>query len=444
MNMLITDCGAKEEYFDNSKFIQKAIDDVSNSGGGKVIVPKGRFLTGTIFLKDNVELYLEEDSILQAGNDLSLFSLDKNVGKENLDIPSYQNCDYDGKPKLFFIYANHVKNIKITGKGAIDGNESMFYGYQDQYFIDGAFYPRMPLLYLENVQNLEIKDVILTKSAFWTVHMVGCRYVLIEGIKIRNNLKLANCDGIDPDHCQNVEIRNCDIQCADDAIVFKNTFANRQYGDLEKVHVANCNLMTTSGAIKFGTESFGRFHDIHVENTAIHDSNRGITIQLRDEGSIDHCLFENLTISTRAFAKPYYWGYGEPIYITALKRTEDTKLGTVSNLTFRNIMIDSENGIFIHGENIDSIHDILFETMSINIHKKSKWKIDKKDLRPYDKLPFIEDKKVDIIYVNNANNIEFKGFMYMVSPEYIENVEGFKILNTKNIILNNQNFNDCL
>ncbi len=440
MNMLITDCGANEKCLDNAEYIQKAIDIVFENGGGKVIIPKGLFLSSTILLKDNVELEIEKDGILKACDDISSFSIDKKKEDGTLDIPSYQNCDYDGKPKLYFITAIHSKNIKISGEGIIDGNESIFYGYQDRYFIDGKFYPRMPLLFLEDIQNLSIIGVTLQHSAFWTVHMVGCTYVLIESIKIDNNLKLANCDGIDPDHCQNVEINNCKIKCADDAIVFKNTFANQKYGDLEKIHVSNCDLMTTSGAIKFGTESFGRFHDIHIENISIHDSNRGITIQLRDEGSIDHCLFENMRISTRAFAKPYYWGYGEPICITALNRDEKTKIESVSNITFRNVMIDSENGIFIYGEE-NSIHDITFENMSLNLHKKSKWDIDKKDLRPHDVLPFIEDEKVHIIQVSNSNNIEFNNFMCMMDSSYQEKVEDLKIENSTNIVLNNEKIN---
>lgn len=441
MNMLITDCGASDKCLDNAKFIQKAIDIVFENGGGKVIVPRGVFLSSTILLKDNIELEIQKDAVLKACDEISSFSIDKKKEEGELDIPSYQNCDYDGKPKLYFICAFHSKNIKISGEGIIDGNEQIFYGYQDRYFIDGKFYPRMPLLFLEDIQNLIISNIKLQKSAFWTVHMVGCRYVLIDNVKIENNLKLANCDGIDPDHCQNVEIRNCKIKCADDAIVFKNTFSNQKYGDLEKIHVCNCDLMTTSGAIKFGTESFGRFHDIHIENISIHDSNRGITIQLRDEGSIDHCLFENMRISTRAFAKPYYWGYGEPICITALKRDESTNLKTVSDLTFRNVMIDSENGIFIYGEE-NSISNITFENISLNLHKKSKWNIDKKDLRPYDVLPFIEDDKIHVIQVYSSKNVEFNNFMYMIDASYQNSVEDFKVEKSSNIILNNNRIDD--
>lgn len=418
MDRVIVDCGANSKCTDNSKAIQMTVDEVFSSGGGKVVVPQGVFRSGTIVLKDNVELYLEEGAVLKATDDLSLLSLSEEKREDGLSVPSYQNCDYDGKPKLFFLYCHTAKNVRITGKGTIDGNEEIFFGYQDRYFIDGAFYPRMPLLYLEDVFNLTIEGVTLSHSAFWTVHMVGCRYVFIDHVRIRNNLKLANCDGIDPDHCQNVEIKDCDIECADDAIVFKNTLANQKYGNLEKIHVSGCTLKSTSAAIKFGTESYGRFHDIHVEKCRIYDTNRGISFQLRDKGEIDHCLFENLSISTRCFAKPYYWGYGEPICITALPRTEDNGISSVHDISFRNIMIDSENGIMIYGEKKGMIHDVSFENVSMNLHRKSKWPIDKKDLRPYDRMPFIEGCKPDVVFVRGALNVIFTNFMDMVAYDY--------------------------
>lgn len=428
--------GLDENCLDNASVIQNAIDKVSESGGGKVILKEGSYRCGTILLKDNVELHLEKGCRLIAGDDFSLFSLDGKQAKTGLEVPSFQNCDYDGKPKMYFLCGFHLHDVKITGEGTIDGNEELFYGYQDRYFIDGCFYPRMPLIYFEDVDNLALSNVCLTRSAFWTVHLVGCRYVFIDSIKIRNNLKLANCDGIDPDHCQNVEIKNCDIECADDGIVFKNTKANCYYGDLEKVHVRHCHIKSTSGAIKFGSESFGRFHDIHVEDVAIVSSNRGISFQLRDDGEIDHCLFENIQISTRAFAKPYYWGYGEPIYITALKRNQDVKHQMISDIVFQNIMIDTENGIFVYGEDELAIQNVQFRNLSLFLHKKSKWEIDKKDLRPYDACPFLEEKKPNVLYLKGCSHLEFSNFLYDVEESYQSNVDGIYQENCNDVLMN--------
>lgn len=409
-------CVLKEGIADNSPIIQKAIDELASAGGGRVCLPSGTYSSGTIVLKDNIELFLEKGCVLKAGDDFSLFSKERML--KSLDVPSFLNCDYDGKPKMFFLYAMHAKNIRISGDGVIDGNEEIFYGKQNRYLIDGLFYPRMPLIFMEDVENLVIENVLLRRSAFWTVHLVGCRYVFIDHVSIRNNMRLANCDGIDPDHCQNVEIKDCSIQCADDAIVFKNTSANRKYGDLGKVHVSHCDLMSTSGAIKFGSESCGRFHDIHVENINIHDSNRGISFQLRDDGEIDHCLFENIRISTRAFAKPYYWGYGEPVSITALRRSGEVTKQKISDITFSNLMMDCENGIVVYGEIPDAIENIRFSNVSLFLHRKSKWTIDKKDLRPCEGMMFIEDSKPNVLYLAGCRKISLSNFMYSVDDEY--------------------------
>lgn len=409
-------CELDESRADNSLIIQKAIDELATKGGGRVFLPSGTYSSGTIVLKDNIELFLEKGCILKAGDDFSLFSWDR-ISK-GLDVPSFENCDYDGKPKMFFLYAMHARNIRISGEGVIDGNEEIFYGKQDRYFIDGLFYPRMPLIFMEDVENLTIENVVLRRSAFWTVHLVGCRFVFIDHVSIRNNMRLANCDGIDPDHCQNVEIKDCSIECADDAIVFKNTSANRKYGDLEKIHVSHCDLMSTSGAIKFGSESCGRFHDIHVENVNIRSSNRGISFQLRDDGEIDHCLFENIRISTRAFAKPYYWGYGEPIAITALRRNGEVSRQKISDITFSNLMMDCENGIVLYGEIPDSIENIRFSNVSLFLHQKSKWTIDKKDLRPCEGNMFLDDSKPNVLYLKGCRTIGFSNFMYSVEEDY--------------------------
>ncbi|MCR5556196.1 MAG: hypothetical protein K6F75_01370 [Butyrivibrio sp.] len=121
-----------------------------------------------------------------------------------------------------------------NGGGTIDGTEEIYYGNVTRYHIEGAYYPRTPLLFIENVEHFTITNVTLTHSAFWTLHMVGCRDVLVDSVRILNNLKMANCDGIDPDHCQNVRINNCYIESADDCIVFKTSEAYEGYGPVDR------------------------------------------------------------------------------------------------------------------------------------------------------------------------------------------------------------------
>lgn len=365
--------------------IQAAIDACGAAGGGRVLFPGGRtYRTGVLVLCSRLELHLEMGAVLKASDDLSDYLLSNAAAgsPELRGIPSYVNCEYTGAPNHYFLYARGCRDLAITGFGVIDGNEEIFYGEVTDKFIDGAFYPRAPMLFLEDVERLTLRDVTLRRSAFWTVHMVGCRDVLIDGIRIYNNLRLANCDGIDPDHCQNVRIANCHIQCADDCIVFKNTSAAMDYGPCENITVSNCTLISTSAAIKFGSESEDLFRNILVENCAISRTNRGISLQLRDKGSIENVSFQNLTISTRQFQPGIYWGASEPIAVTVVRRKEDTSVGTVRNLSFRNVFCDSENGILLYAETPGAICDVSLSNVTLELRQKTRYPKGTHDLRP--------------------------------------------------------------
>lgn len=376
----------------DTKAIQAAIDACHAAGGGRVVVPEGRvYRSGTLILRSNVELHLEHAAVIRASNDLNDLNglgLMKEIPK-GLAVPSFDSCEYDGNPFLYFIYAKDAENVAITGTGSIDGNEEIFHGKVTPYHIEGSFYPRCPLLCLINVEKLTIRDVTLTNSAYWTTHMVGCRDVLIDGIRILNSVIMTNCDGIDPDHCQNVRIANCYIRGADDGIVFKNTEANTQYGPCENILVTGCSIVSTSAAFKFGTETVSEFSNITVENCNIMSgTNRGISLQLRDGGNIFDVTFENININTTLTRKPYWWGDAEPIAVTAVKRHANSPVGTIRNVQFRNINCHGENGILICGDTDENgmgtgnIDGLLFDNIHVTLEKHSDEPWATYDLRP--------------------------------------------------------------
>ena len=365
--------------------IQAAIEACRAAGGGRVILPGGRtYRCGALTLCSNLELHLQMGAVLKGSDDLRdyLLSGSKDLSIPDSSVPSYENCEYNGAPAYYFLYGKDCRNIAITGFGSIDGNEEIFYGEVTKWHIEGRFYPRAPMLFLENVSELTLRDVTFTRSAFWTVHLVGCQDVLIDGIRILNSLRMANCDGIDPDHCRNVRIANCHIQCADDCIVFKNTAAAMQYGPCENITVTNCTLISTSAAIKFGSESEALFRNILVENCVISRSNRGISLQLRDKGSIENVAFHNLAIETRLFKREMFWGQAEPIAITVLPRKTGTAVGTVRNVRFRDIFCTGENGILLYGDKPGSISGITFENVRLELVQRTNHEKGFHDLRP--------------------------------------------------------------
>ncbi|MDY6306366.1 MAG: glycosyl hydrolase family 28 protein [Oribacterium sp.] len=389
----VLDYGAKGDGITlDTQAIQKAIDDCAESGGGQVLLPGGRvYRAGTIILRSHVDFHIESGAILKASDEIGDFNglhLMAEIPK-GMRVPSYSACDYDGNPSLYFVYAKDAEDISLSGQGTIDGNESIFYGEVTETHIDGSFYPRAPLVFLENITHLSVNSLTLCGSAFWTLHMVGCRDVLVDGIRVLNNLRLANCDSIDPDHCQNVRIANCYLQSADDGIVFKNTAANRKYGACENIVVTNCTILTTSAAFKFGSESEDLFRDIIVSNCQVMThSNRGISLQLRDQGSIENVLFENMIIHSEVKRKPFFWGDGEPIAITANRRTKDGGIGHIRHVTFRNILCEGENGIFLYGDTDEegkakgNISDITFDHVQVLLIRTGSEPWDTYDIRP--------------------------------------------------------------
>ena len=405
--------------------IQAAVDACAAAGGGKVVLPGGHtYRSGALVLRSNMEFHLETGAVLKGSDCLEDYLLFQNrEGSPELrGVPSYVNCEYTGAPNHYFIYAKDCENLSITGFGTIDGNEEIFYGTVTEFHIDGAFYPRAPLLFLENICNLSIEQVTLARSAFWTVHMVGCRDVLIQGIRIHNNLRLANCDGIDPDHCQNVRISNCQIECADDCIVFKNTAAAMQYGPCENITVTNCTLSSSSAAFKFGTESEALFRNILVSNCLVSRASRGISLQLRDKGSIENVMFHNIYISTRLFHQNFFWGNAEPIAITVCRRKDDTKVGTVRRVHFSNIFCDSENGVLLYGEKPGDISDITFDHLSLHLRRTTDYELGHCDLRPG--IVTCSEKGLYYVRTHNADRIEFRNCSYSADPEMTSNLTG--------------------
>ena len=180
----ITEYGAVADGVTNcAAAIQAAVDAAAQAGGGRVMVPAGRFLSGSVMLRSHVELHLCSGAVLQSS-----------LRPE--DIRPFRHADaddaMDGWNGGFFLGACGGQDITISGSGVIDGQgrRVFFDRNEDNGFGEcpkaaAAFRPRMILL--EDITDLTIRDVTLRDAAFWTLHMAGCRRVRIRDIRILND-----------------------------------------------------------------------------------------------------------------------------------------------------------------------------------------------------------------------------------------------------------------
>ncbi len=258
----------------NTARIQKLIDECSAAGGGTVSFPAGRYLTGTIQIKDGVTLRVEEGATILGSPSV--------VDYRNLD----PFIDGSGNPMGHaLIVAVDASNVGIEGNGTVDGQSPKLKARQTRYTM------RPFLLRWVRCKNVTVRDVRLTNPGAWTLNFYHTEDALVEGVNIRSRgLKMHNNDGINIDSSEGVRVRNCDVDSGDDALVIKATSAANPSRDIE---VANCKLSTRTNAIKLGTESIGGFSDIRISNCEVNNTRMaGIALYAVDGGDL-----RNVTIS---------------------------------------------------------------------------------------------------------------------------------------------------
>jgi polygalacturonase len=345
---------------DDAPSIQDAIDRCHAAGGGRVVLPAGAvFTSGPLRLRSGVELHLAKTALLRV-------NLDRSV--------------WPAKGRSYLVSAEDAENIAITGPGTIDGQgRQLMAKLGDHIHKPGPWRPG--IVGLLRCRQVRMQDLVIRDGPHWTVHFIGCDGVLAERLTIRNDRRIPNCDGIDPDHCRNVVIRNCDIEAGDDCIVIKNTRPYADLGPTENIRVENCDLKSTSAALKIGTESVSDFRNIVFDRCRIRDSSRGLVIQLRDEGTVENVVFSNMTVETRLFYEAW-WGRAEPIHVSAFARKADGKLGQIRNVRFENIEARSENGVYLSGCDGSRPEGIAFDRVRVRIDKWTDWPGGQHDRRP--------------------------------------------------------------
>ncbi|TKG89206.1 glycoside hydrolase family 28 protein [Puteibacter caeruleilacunae] len=299
----------------NSKAFQAAIDNMSKKGGGIVNVPSGKYLLGTILLKDNVTLNIEEGAEIIGSNHLEdYFNIDPFVDAVG---QKRGNC---------LIGAKGARNIAITGKGWINGRgERMIYKEK------GGRSKRPFMIRIVNCNGVKVSGIKLRNSAAWNIHLYKSKQIEISGVRILSQSE-GNGDGIDIDSSEGVYIHDCDINAHDDAICFKSTSPV----PCRDNKVENCRLSSRWGAIKFGTESMGNFENIEVANCYIYDTHGGgIKILSVDGSNIKKLNIHDIEMND--VEMPIMIRLGARL--NTYRDAEKQPIGSIDGITIKNVKI---------------------------------------------------------------------------------------------------------
>jgi hypothetical protein len=370
----------------DSPAIQRAIDAAAATGRRARVLVRGgrRYLVGTLELRPNIEFHLADDAEL---------------------LVSTRKEDYSG---LAVLRAHEAHDVQITGTGNINGRSLEFltqYDKQDEWYLPVDWRPR--IFELTACKGLEVRGISFSDAPFWGLHMIGCEGVLVDGLRVRNRLDVPNCDGIDPDHCRDVEIRNCHIVCGDDAIVLKATRQPVDYGPCANIRVHDCVLETQDAGVKIGTETAGDIRDVRFERCAIRTSSRGLCIQLRDEGSVYNIDFREISFVSRYHSDPW-WGRGEAISFTAIPRNAQTRLGAIHDIRVTNVSGRAENSVRIQGSEASRIRGVTFENFALTLDRWTSYRGGVFDNRPTTVLKDIEPHGAPGFSIRHADNVVLK------------------------------------
>jgi hypothetical protein len=267
----------------NTRSIQFAIDYIHDQGGGRLVFDVGRYLTGTIQLKSNVTLHLQEGAVL--------------LGVTNPP-------DYDRKGFTALVLAHGQQNIAITGKGVIDGQ-----GRQEvrnvaalvhKGLIKDLFRNDRPeaeirpmLIYFRSCTNIFIRGITLRNAASWVQTYDQCKNLRVDSITV-DSRAFWNNDGIDLVDCDSVVLTNSYIDSDDDGVCLKSHDPTKV---CQNILVRNCVIRSSANGIKFGTASLGGFRNVRLINNKVFDTYRSaVALEAVDGGFVEHVEVDSLQV----------------------------------------------------------------------------------------------------------------------------------------------------
>jgi len=321
--------------------IQQAIDACSEAGGGRVVIPEGMYKSGTIVLKSNVCLYLEQGATLYGSTDL----------KDYIPMKSDYVSLRTNVATIQLIYADKVRNVIIDGQGTIDGRGRAFrkLSWNDE----GITRPH--LLRIIRGEDIIVRNITLRNSGCWMQHYLACDRLFIDGIKVFNRNNYNN-DALDLDGCHDVIVRSMTSDSDDDGITLKSTSPRL----CEDIRIFDCVVSSHCNAVKLGTETNGGFRNINISGIVVKPSSdqrekffgqwigsSAVSLEIVDGGILENVSVSDMTVEgteSPIFIRLGNRGRGYQ-YATAASDLESATLipidhvGTINGIRLSNIQI---------------------------------------------------------------------------------------------------------
>jgi len=348
----------------NTRAINRAIVAANEAGGGRVVIPKGTWLTGAIHLKSNVDLHLSEGTLVLFSSEL----------RDYLPAVFSRHEGMECYKPSGLIYALECDNIAITGKGRLHGQGKPWWGNREtrkmnlgsktvtdgtkrlndlctqgvpveKRRLDGSEGDFIRPSFINPVKctNVFIEDITVLYGPMWTVNPVYCENVIIRKVKVKTEGDYGhtpNGDGINPDSCRNVLIEYCDMDTGDDCFTIKSGRAEdglRVGRACENIVIRHCQGRQGHGGVVIGSETSGGIRNIFIHDCTFNGTDRGLRFKTaRGRGA----MIENIWVSNVQMGEILK----EAIIVNTLRYTNrypahplTDRTPTYRNLNFRNI-----------------------------------------------------------------------------------------------------------
>ena len=364
----ITDYGvANDSTVVQTKKIQGVIDLAARNGGGVIVIPKGTFLSGSLFFKNNTHLHLEEDAVLKGSDDISHFPV-KMTRMEGQTLKYF----------MALVNADGLDGFTISGKGTLNGNGLR---YWKSFWLRRSINPdctnmeemRPRIIYLSNCKNTQIEGIRIMNSPFWSTHFYKCSFLKLLNLRITSPaspVKAPSTDAVDLDVCNNVLIKNCYMSVNDDAVALKGgkgPWADKDANNGENydIIIEDCTYGFCHSAFTCGSESI-LSRNVIVRRCKVDRARALLTLKMRPDTpqKYEYILVEDITGNVQNCLNIAPW-----TQFYDLKDRKDTPLSYSNNITMRNIDIDCN--VFFNVKKSDQykLSDFCFENLTVRAKK---------------------------------------------------------------------------